>query len=169
LKMDAEVRGEKSVMNNPGYNWLSVMARLKPGVSREQAQEEVSGIFRRGLEQEAGQVELRHKKSILDQRMELRPAGNGFVDLSERFAAPLLALMSVVAVVLLVACSNLANLLLGRATARRREISVRLAIGAGQMRIVRQLAAESLLLAVLGGTLGIALALWLSNGLIGLM
>jgi predicted permease len=169
LKMDAEVRAEKSVMNNPGYNWLSVMARLKPGVSREQAQEEVSGIFRRGLEQEASQVELRQKKSILNQSMELRPAGNGFVDLSERFGEPLLALMGVVAVVLLIACSNLANLLLARATARRREISVRLAIGAGQMRIVRQLAAESLLLALLGGTLGIALALWLSNALIGLM
>lgn len=169
LKMDAEVRGQESVIHQPGYNWLSVMARLRPGVSREQAQAEVSGLFRRGLELEAGKVELRNRKDILEQRMELRPAGSGFVGLSENYAEPLMVLMGVVAIVLLLACSNLANLLLARAMARRREISVRLAIGAGKGRIIRQLMAESLMLAVIGGASGIALALWLSNGLIRMM
>ncbi|MEX2263456.1 MAG: ABC transporter permease [Bryobacteraceae bacterium] len=169
LKMDAEVRGEESVINRADYSWLSVMARLRPGVSRGEAQAEVSGLFRRGLEQEASKVELRDRKEILERRMELRPAGNGFVGLSERYAEPLTALMGIVAIVLLLACSNLANLLLARAMARRREISVRLAVGAGKGRIIRQLMAESLLLAAIGGASGIALALWLSNGLIRMM
>ena len=171
VKMDGKVRGDESAIEKRHYNWLFVMARLKPGVSREQAQGEVSGLFRRGLELEASKVELRNRKEILDQRIELRSAGNGFADfdLSERYAEPLVALMGVVALVLLIACSNLANLLLARATARRREISVRLAIGAGPGRIIRQLMAESLLLALLGGASGVALALWLSNSLIGMM
>ena len=76
----------QSAIEKPDYNWLFVMARLKPGVNREEAQTEVSGLFRRRLEREASKVELRDKKEILDQRIELRPAGNGFADfdLSER-------------------------------------------------------------------------------------
>ena len=170
LTMDGEARDGPSWVRNPNNNWLSAMGRLRDGYSFEQAHTEVATVFSGIVQAQAQGVEkARMREEILGQRLDLQRAGNGFDELRYQFSEPLLILMGIVALVLLIACANLANLLLARSVARRREMAVRLAIGAARGRVVRQLFTEGLLLATLGGAFGVVLAIGLSNALVILM
>jgi predicted permease len=141
--------------------WLHVTGRLKPGVSMEQAQANASVVFGQYLRSLAGaNPSPERRKEILDQRLQARPGGKGASTMRGDAAEPLLVLMGMVGVVLLIACANVANLLLARTVARRREIGVRLALGAGRLAILRPVLLESLLLSLLGGALGLLISHW---------
>ena len=141
--------------------WLQVMGRLKPGITHAQANASMNVVFKRLIESLAGPdltAEQRHK--YLDQRLNVRSAARGSSTLQGKFGQPLKMLMALVGLVLLIACANVANLLLARGAARQKEFVMRLAVGADRSRLIRQLLTESLLLAVLGAGAGIALAFW---------
>jgi predicted permease len=149
--------------------WLHAFGRLRPGVSRERAQADANVIFKQGLDTYYGSIaDMATRKAFLDQRLDLRPAATGASSLRGSFAEPLYVLLGAAGLVLLIACSNLGNLLLVRTTARQREMSVRLALGASRGRVIRQLLTESLCLAVAGGVAGLALAQLLRAGLLAL-
>jgi predicted permease len=143
------------------YIWLQVMARLKPGVTLKQANAGINVAFKQLLQSSLGPGgSPEQRRQYLDERINLRPCARGSSTLHETFADPLKLLMALVALVLLIACANVGNLLLARGTARGREFAVRIAIGAGRSRLLRQLLVESLLLAFLGAAVGLLIALW---------
>jgi predicted permease len=141
--------------------WLQVMARLKPGVTPEQAKASINVVFKGLLESKVGpSISAEERRHALDQRINLQRAARGSSVLREHFGEPLKILMAMVGFVLLIACANVANLLLARGAARQREFAMRIAIGAGRARLIRQLLTESLLLAVSGAAAGLLLAHW---------
>ncbi|MBA3440890.1 MAG: ABC transporter permease [Pyrinomonadaceae bacterium] len=161
IQMQREIMSGDDLLGNRGANWFDMIGRLKPGVSLEQAEANMTAIARR-LTASYPRIRTEHERERVVVISELE----GRIDSREVMQTIRLGgglAMVVVGAVLLIACVNVANLLLARATARRREIAIRLAMGATRWRIIRQLLTESLLLSSLGGALGLVVAFWTAD------
>jgi putative ABC transport system permease protein len=152
---------DHSALDERAEWWLRILGRMLPGESIEQARDRMRaiapGIFRATLPSD---FPADMQNQYLRNSFFLKPAATGFSEMGAQYRTALFTLMAIVGLVLLIACANIANLLLARATARQREFSVRMAIGAGRARVVRQLMTESLLLSICGTAAGLLLALW---------
>lgn len=159
ISMAATVQGSRSDLGNRGNHWLNVYGRLKPGTNMTQAEQALIPLMQAENEERAARPgTTEYVRSVLrSNQIHVRPFANGW-HRQPGSARSSMALLGMTGLVLLAACLNLANLLLARTAARRGELAVRLAMGAGRFRLIRQLLTESLLLAVLGGVAGLALA-----------
>jgi len=156
-------------LDDPGFHWLTLLARLRPNVSRAKAQAFLNPLFTATLRDEIGPMHIvsQHSRDrVLANRLELHPATSALNALETSWKKPLSVLLISAGVLLLIACSNLAGLLLVRASARRTEIAVRKSVGASRWQIVSQLLAESLLLCLLGAVVGVLLSLTLTSGIL---
>jgi predicted permease len=153
--------GTASLLDARGYWWAHVMARLKDGVPESQALARVDAMFQSFVADALPEVDKAQPPHI-----GFEPGSSGLDMLRSSYRQPLFLLMAMVGLVLLIACANVAVLLLSRAMARRRELALRLSLGAGRGRLIRQLLTESLLMALAGGVLGVLCAGWTSRGLL---
>ena len=161
------MHGESSLIDLRNGYWLAAVGRLKPGVTIEQANAEMATLSMGVLEATMPpQYDAEAQKHYLQYKFGVFPAATGFSNLRRRYETPLWTLLAIAALVLLIACANVADLLLARANARGREIAVRFSLGASRGRLIRQLFVESLLLGVAGTLLGAVLAQWISRFLV---
>lgn len=146
--------------------WLEAIGRLKPGVTLAQATSGIDVEFRQMMEAQTGGMSAQDKQRFLNQHLAVTPGSHGASTLRSDFGKPLLILMVIVGLILLIACANIANILLARSAARQKEISIRVALGASRRRVFRQVLTESVLLAAIGGAVGLLVAQWADAGLL---
>jgi predicted permease len=161
-------------MDNRRARWVQVFARLKPGYTPESARAPLQGLFTQVRRYEmtlpaAKDWSKYARDEFMKGTVHVEPAAAGFSQLRNSVSKALIVLMCMVGLVLLIACANVANLLIARAVARQKEIAVRLSVGASRAQLVRQLLMESLLLSVIGGACGVLLAMWMTRGLLALV
>src|SRR4029079_1569565 len=172
IAWEPQINGEQSNFQGAGVWWLRMMGRSKPGATAAQAEASLAGPFQQSvLEHRAlRKTDTGAALRTLDQselaKLGVESGSQGEMNMRRWFAPALRLLAGVVGVVLLIACANVANLLLVRASSRRKEIAVRLAVGASRWRLVKQLLTESVLLAAVGGALGVLFAFWIKDGLL---
>ena len=160
ISMQPEIIRGRHWLKSGNNSWLSLIGRLKPNITAAQAEANLNVVFKQAVRSDYGAaLSSDDRNAIREAHINVSPGGTGFSDLRQDYRIPLLLLMGIVGLVLLIACVNVANLLLARSSARNREIAVRLAIGAHQSRILQQLLTESILLALVGGTAGSLLAI----------
>jgi len=150
-------------------HWVAILGRLKPGMSRAKAEAGIAPEYSGILQSEASQLKLSRdrNKQFLEKKMLLAVGSHGRPILQHDAGKPIWILMSMVGLVLLIACANLASLLVARGEARQREIAVRMAMGAGRWRLIRQLLTESLLISLAGGAAGLLVGSWTLGALVG--
>jgi len=161
LQQEPMVNGGNSLLKQSVSGWLRVIGRLKPGATTAGLEPRLTGIMRQWLVHESelpADFLPEIEKSLPKQFIKIVPAGAGVGEMKEGYGDSLRILLTVCSLVLLIACANVANLLLARGTARRAQVSVRLALGASRQRLIRQSLTESILLAVFGGIAGIVVA-----------
>ncbi len=174
VAMAGEMTDKTKPLEDRRQRWVQVFGRMKPGVDLREAKASLAPLYHRTLEMEVQQKEFAHttpytRQQFLKGTLEAAPGGRGQDVVRQFLEAPLWAMMAMVALVLLIACANVANLMIARASARQKEMAVRLALGAGRARIVRQLLVEGLVLALAGGLVGLAISPWAMRLLIGIM
>jgi predicted permease len=173
VTMKAQITPTWDGLTEWSYHWLAIFGRMKPGLTREQAAERLrapaAAAFAAQLPHLRSDWPEEVRQEFLAKRLELQDGSGGRPNLRRNAEQPLLVMMAMVGLVLLVACGNVANLVLARGLARQREFAVRLAMGASRWRLVRQMLTEAAMLAGGGAALGLLLALWLLDLLVALM
>ncbi len=172
LMMKAQMTPTWNELYNRRALWLRVMARLKDGVSREQAEAAMNTLLKPILADELREIPIRSerfRRDFASKHLTLAPGNQGVTTIQDTFSKPLRILLAMVGLVLLIACANVANLMLARGASRQQEIAIRQAMGAGRIRLMRQCVAEAMILAISGGVCGVLVASWLSAGLLRLL
>jgi predicted permease len=163
-------RGQASSLDHPSNWWIRIVARPKPGIPVERFAARLRQVSRAVFEAGASpRFDAERRAEFTSRRIGVAPAGKGLSEVRDQYSRALLVLMGMVALILMISCANVANLMLARGAARGREMAIRMAIGASRWRLIRQGLAEGIVLAVAGVVAGSAFAVWASRGLVSLL